>query len=209
MKEYGFMIFLILVMGIGIVHMTIAHADGSFDEAKAIIDSNIPCDQLTDKQLEIMGDYYMEQMHPGPSHERMDEMMGGEGSASLAAMHRSMALKFYCQSNGSSKNFGMMGGGMMDGGMMGSDRSSSQQTCAIMGNKHTGCMMASHEEMKSHIKESENDNVWVDSRDMFEGRMTLSSVAGWLILVALSAFVFGIVFWWTGELMQRNGKKKS
>ena len=94
-------------------------------EAKSLIDSKISCDNLTNEQLEIIGEYYMEQMHPGEANELMDEMMGGEGSESLKTVHINMAKTIYCNENVSS--YGMMGGNMMSmmyggygSGMMGS-----------------------------------------------------------------------------------------
>ncbi len=90
-----------------------------FKQAQEIIQQKIPCEELTESQLEILGDYYMEQMHPGEVHERMDAMMGGEGSESLKQVHINMGLRFYCGNQGS-LNYGMMGygsyGGMMQGG---------------------------------------------------------------------------------------------
>ncbi len=93
-----------------------AHGNESFARAEAIISNQTPCSQLTDSQLEMLGDYYMEQMHPGKQHELMDRMMGGEGSASLRSMHIQMARSIYC---GESSNYGMMGGGMMGPYMIG------------------------------------------------------------------------------------------
>ena len=120
MKKY-LVYFLIFVFSIGIVF-----ADaGEFAEAKKIIDAKTPCSQLTESQLEIIGDYLMEQMHPGQAHETMDKMMGGEGSASLKLMHISIAKRIYCSDINDAANYGMMGttiglnyGGMMN--MMGS-----------------------------------------------------------------------------------------
>ncbi|MEX0933043.1 MAG: hypothetical protein WDZ77_03030 [Candidatus Pacearchaeota archaeon] len=74
----------------------IAHSEDTFTEAEKIIMQKIPCENLTNEQLEIVGDYYMEQMHPGELHEAMDEMMGGEGSESLKENHINIALSFYC-----------------------------------------------------------------------------------------------------------------
>jgi len=91
--------------------------EATFAKAEDIIMQKISCDDLTENQLEILGDYYMEQMHPGEAHERMDEMMGGEGSDSLREMHINMGQAFYCGEHDE------MGSGMMDtmmgrGGMM-------------------------------------------------------------------------------------------
>ncbi len=86
-----------------------------FTKARQLIDSKISCNNLTNEQLESIGDYYMEQMHPGEAHEYMDRMMGGEGSESLKQVHINIAKRIYCN-----ENVGMMGGGMMMGrGMMG------------------------------------------------------------------------------------------
>lgn len=89
------------------------------NEAKQLIDSKIDCQTLTDSQLELLGDYYMEQMHPGEAHELMDQMMGGEGSESLRQVHINMAKRLYCNQN-NPLGYGVMGPGMMGygGGMM-------------------------------------------------------------------------------------------
>ncbi|MBI2649969.1 hypothetical protein HYX04_01505 [Candidatus Woesearchaeota archaeon] len=110
MKKY-FIYCLILVFSIGLVH---ADAE-DFAEAKKIIDAKTPCSKLTESQLEIIGDYLMEQAHPGQTHELMDKMMGGEGSESLRLMHIAMAKRLYCNDIDISVNYGMMGYGMMGG----------------------------------------------------------------------------------------------
>ena len=92
-------------------------------ETKQLIDSEISCDNLTDEQLEAIGDYYMGQMHQGEAHEIMDKMMGGEGSESLRQMHITMAKRIYCNEGVSGMMpmmMNMMGGNMMGLGMMGS-----------------------------------------------------------------------------------------
>ena len=104
-----------------------ANEESDFVEAKRLIDSKIDCNQLSDDRLELIGDYIMEQMHPGEAHELMDQMMGGEGSARLRAIHISMAEQFYCGDKnyigggmmGSGGMMNMMGGGMMANGIMG------------------------------------------------------------------------------------------
>ncbi len=83
-----------------------------FGEVKSLIDSGVSCDKVTDEQLEEIGDYYMEQMHPGEAHEIMDNMMGGEGSESLKQVHIKMARRLYCNEN-LYIGYGMMGGGVM------------------------------------------------------------------------------------------------
>lgn len=103
---------------------SIAYAD-NFDEAIRLVQSNVPCSSLTDDQLELLGDYYMEQMHPGSLHEIMDERMGGEGSATLRQVHINIARSFYCGQSGampvSMMNIMMnrAGGGVIGYNMMG------------------------------------------------------------------------------------------
>ena len=103
------MIVYILIVSILVAGVAFAAA-GEFDEAKAIIAAQTSCSQLSNGQLEMVGDYYMEQMHPGEEHVLMDGMMGGEGSDSLRQVHISIAQRIYC---------GERGGGLINGGMMG------------------------------------------------------------------------------------------
>jgi len=96
-------------------------AEDEFAEAKNLVDAKTPCSQLSESQTELIGDYYMEQMHPGTAHTAMEQMMGGEGSESLRLMHIAIAKRVYCNDYNSSANYGMMGFGMMgnrNGGMM-------------------------------------------------------------------------------------------
>ena len=86
-------------------------------EAKSLIDSKADCKSLSDSQLEIIGEYSMELMHPGESHEAMHKMMGiKEGSEAEKQFHISMAKTIYC-----GEYSGMMGGGMMNMMMGGGD----------------------------------------------------------------------------------------
>ncbi len=103
--------------------VTAQEEHGDFSEALSIIGSQKGCDELTESEFELLGDYYMELMHPGEAHEAMDAMMGGEGSESLRVIHTRMGQNFYCGDADGYGSSGMMGGGMMGGmggGMMGS-----------------------------------------------------------------------------------------
>ena len=92
--------------------------NNEIEEGKKLVESKISCDKLSNEQLEAIGDYYMEQMHPGEAHELMDNMMGGEGSESLRQVHINMAKGIYCgESSGMMQmmmNMGGSGGGMMN-----------------------------------------------------------------------------------------------
>jgi uncharacterized membrane protein len=129
---------LALIIWLALAGMVFATMDiNEQNTAKQIIGSNISCDKLNSSQLELLGDYFMEQMHPGQAHEAMDQMMGGEGSDSLRNAHIQMALVLYCGQTNTSVTYGGMmgmmpfmfgsggsGGGMMSypyGGMMGYD----------------------------------------------------------------------------------------
>ena len=79
---------------------------------------SIDPDRVSDKLLEELGEAVMSYMVPNErQHEWMDNMMGGEGSESLANMHRIMGYRYL--QNGGIGNLGfgpmMMGGGMWDG----------------------------------------------------------------------------------------------
>jgi len=84
--------------------------DSEIEEGKKLVESKISCDKLSNEQLEAVGNYYMEQMHPGEAHEIMDNMMGGEGSESLKQVHINMAKRLYCNDN-VYIGYGMMGSG--------------------------------------------------------------------------------------------------
>ncbi len=101
---FGILIAALLLLSISPV---LANEEETFAAAEEIIKQKASCNTLTEDQLEILGDYYMEQMHPGELHEIMDERMGGEGSGSLRQVHINLARSFYCGEQG------MMSAGMM------------------------------------------------------------------------------------------------
>ncbi|MBI4210282.1 MAG: hypothetical protein HY544_02125 [Candidatus Diapherotrites archaeon] len=107
----------ILLIAITLIIASLVLADEGIDNGRALVGSKVSCDKLTDVQLEDIGDYYMEQMHPGQAHELMDGMMGGEGSETLKQVHINMAKRLYCNQD-IYVGYGMMQGSMMGGNMM-------------------------------------------------------------------------------------------
>lgn len=96
-------------------------ADGDheeeIEEGRLIVEAKTSCDELTDEQLEAVGEYYMEQMHPGALHDAMHEMMGlEEDTEEHEQFHITLAQRMYCGEG----TYGMMGyNNGMGYGMMG------------------------------------------------------------------------------------------
>jgi len=130
MKKILMLYSLIALLSIGIAF---SHGEDELADAKQIIGNKVPCSELTEDQLEHMGDYYMEQMHSGEAHELMDKMMGGEGSETLKQVHIQMAKRLYCDDTSGMANYGMMGM-MMGGNMMGGQNVQSGMMQGMMGN---------------------------------------------------------------------------
>ncbi|RMD58107.1 hypothetical protein D6825_01960 [Candidatus Woesearchaeota archaeon] len=110
-KQTIFLIIAAILSATALAHGA-GHEQSLLSTAEDIIKSGKACSELTDDELELIGDYYMEQMHPGEMHERMDAMMGGEGSLQLREAHINMARKLYCNEYPSYGMMTMMGGGM-------------------------------------------------------------------------------------------------
>ena len=121
---------LALTLNVGLVS---AITPQEINEAKSLIDSKADCKSLSDSQLEVVGEYYMEQMHPGESHKLMHKMMGlEEGSESEKQFHINMAKRLYCNDISGISNHGMIG--MMGGGMMNMAIGNSMMGYGMMGN---------------------------------------------------------------------------
>lgn len=112
-KLFAFLI-VALLLNFGLVS---AITEQEINEAKTLVDSGADCKSLSDSQLELIGEYYMEQMHPGEAHELMHKMMGfEEGSDAEKQFHINLAKTIYCNERGT---FVMLGGGMMGSMMQG------------------------------------------------------------------------------------------
>lgn len=109
--------FIFIVIVIMITSLTFAHEDNQLNKAEEIIKSGIPCNELTEEQFEVLGDYYMEKMHPGEAHEIMDRMMSNGDPERLRQMHIAMGKSIYCNDN--YPEIPVMGGmmGMMNFGI--------------------------------------------------------------------------------------------
>jgi hypothetical protein len=119
----------LLVLGVFLLNVSLVSADGNhqqaFEEGKKLVESNADCSELTDEQLEAIGEYFMEQMHSGEQHNAMHEMMGiEEGTEYHEQFHVNIAKMMYCGEGGMMGSGGMMG--MMN--MMGGDTVSGQAT---------------------------------------------------------------------------------
>src|SRR3989338_8448560 len=95
---------LLLVFGMLLLGMVFVSANGNpaseIEEGKQLVESGISCDNLSDEQLEAIGEYYMEQMHLGEAHEAMHKMMGiEEGTEYHEQVHVNMAKMMYCGEN--------------------------------------------------------------------------------------------------------------
>jgi len=114
MKKIIFIAIIILLMNLSLVS---AVTKQEMNEAKKLVDSKADCRSLSDSQLELIGEYNMELMHPGEAHKLMHRMMSlEEGTKEEEQFHISLAKATYCNEDGGN---GMIGNGMMgSGGMM-------------------------------------------------------------------------------------------
>lgn len=126
MKKLYFICLIILVL-VSTVFAAETH-EAEIEEGRQLVESQVSCDDLTDEQLEAIGEYTMETMHPGEAHDAMHEQMGlEEGTEEHDQFHIAMANRMYCGTYaGHMMGFGMMGsgytklrGGKMAYGMMG------------------------------------------------------------------------------------------
>lgn len=141
MKKIIMVIFGILLLSVVLVSANGDH-QSEIEEGKKLVESKVNCDKLSDEQLETIGEYYMEQMHPGEAHEAMHEMMGmEEGTEYHQQVHVNMARMMYCGEGGMMGSGGMMGmmqGMMGDGNMMGSGGMMNMMGTNMMGSGMMG-----------------------------------------------------------------------
>ncbi len=155
-----------------------------FSRAESLIQSKVSCKGLLQEDLEDIGDYYMEQMHPGKLHEIMDQRLGGEGSEALRNVHIALAKSFYCGDQS------MLSSGMMSSilGRSYGLRNSNSTSSNLGGFNMMGYNNYSYGMMGGY------------------GFFWMSVL--WILWLALAAFIFGAIFWWTYRLIIKENKEK-
>jgi len=140
---------------------------------------DIQCPQVTDAQLEELGEAVMDVMHPNQDvHAWMDRMLGGQGSQSLALMHRNLGARYLgCWGQAKAGTWGpgmMMGPGMMTGpGMMGNWNGSGADPRAWHWNRKGG---------------------WLPMMNWGYGGMMGYGLGGWIMWIIFIAVIVLIVY---------------
>ena len=198
-------ILIILLFSMLLLSITLVYAHGNFNETKKLIDSGISCDKLTNEQLEAIGDYYMEQMHPGEAHEMMHKMMGGEDSETTKLMHVNMAKSIYCGET----NQGMMG--MMNMMSTGDDNSGMMQNdmMNMMGGGNMmdsgGMMQGGMMNMRRGNMMTGDDIIDVENTNGSYGTYNLGFVViSWIIYILIIILITSIIYW----LIKSANRKK-
>ena len=90
----GLVLFILFICSIIAVS---AQSEEEIEEGRTIVAAKTSCEDLTDEQLEAVGEYYMEQIHPGALHDAMHEVMGiEEGTEEHKQFHITLAKRMYC-----------------------------------------------------------------------------------------------------------------
>ncbi|GEM_PF-4617655 len=94
--------------------LPLAIAETELEQGKLLVESKVDCSDLTEDQLEAIGEYTMEQLHPEQAHEEMHTILDlEEGTNAHKQFHVNLALTMYCQGGGMMAYNNMMGYGMM------------------------------------------------------------------------------------------------
>ncbi|MDP3728919.1 MAG: hypothetical protein Q8R18_05730 [bacterium] len=113
---FSLLVFLLIFSFASVVVAEEGHEE-EIEQGRLIVEAKTSCDELSDEQLEVVGEYYMDLMHPGALHDAMHEMMGlEEGTERHSQFHIALAERMYCGEY--SNTNGMMSSGMMGYGMM-------------------------------------------------------------------------------------------
>ncbi len=174
---------LILMLGIFILSLTFVSASPTqqeLSEAKTLIDSRLSCNNLNSSQLELIGEYIMEQQHPGEAHDQVDRMMGlVDGSVQDQQFHINLAERMYC-------NSGYNGGGMM-------------------GNYNGNSMMSGvYTNSGNNVNYYGHDMMGAYYGDYGYGYMIFS----WIITILIIILLFAVIFFIIKNLNQNERRSK-
>jgi hypothetical protein len=102
-------IILVLLLSTYVLADNETNHESEIEEGKRLVKSKADCSKLSDEQLEAIGEYLMEQMHPGEAHEAMHRMMGiEEGTEYHKQVNVNMGRMMYCSEDGMIGSKGMM-----------------------------------------------------------------------------------------------------
>ncbi len=107
--KYGLLGLLSVIVLVSLVYAAEDHSD-EIEEGRLLVESQVSCSNLTEDQLEAIGEYIMELRHPGEAHDLMHEGMGlEEGTEEHDLFHIDIANRMYCSTYPSgSRGMGMM-----------------------------------------------------------------------------------------------------
>lgn len=183
---------LLSLLGLVVAHVETApptEQKEAIEAGEALVGQNADCKQLNDEQLESIGEYLMEIMHPGKAHHLMHEQMGiEEGTEAEEEFHVNMAKSMYCQEGGMAmKNAGMMS--MMRGGGMGGNN--------MMG----GGNMAGMDSMMGNVGMG-NAGLWSGS-----GWSWLMLIVGVVFWIAIVVAVILLIIWLYRQVSGKDARR--
>lgn len=74
-----------------------------YEIGRTLVAQNVSCENLSDFELEMIGDYYLETKYPGRYHEMIDSGMGSRTEEEINQFHRDVAYEYYCKMKPQSK----------------------------------------------------------------------------------------------------------
>lgn len=196
---------------------------------KQLVDSKVSCSDLDDENLEAIGEYIMEQMHPGESHDLMHQMMGvEEDTKEHEQLHVKIAKHHYCNDYNTTSGFGMKGGcGMMrnksmvsGSGMMGSGGMMGNMMNMMSGGMMGSGMMSGRNMMGNDYQNLGGNKMaygmmggyggtgmmGYGSGMMSSGMFWLNGFLAFLLLIGLVVLVWLWVFKSWNDLTKKNKK---
>lgn len=126
------------LLALALIPAAFAHNASDFTAAQQLLAEHPACDNLTQAQFALIGDYAMQQAL-GDAHEAMDQMMGGDGSPRLEAMHVAWGERYLgCGYTGNGTDadgsYAGMGPGMM--GYYGANTTTGYPAYGVMGGQN-------------------------------------------------------------------------